>query len=285
MQLKGLVKFFTAALILISLYQLSFTFVVRNVEAKFKAKAMQEAKLKNPGVTGEALNTLAEARYSKITDSIQGESVVSMLFKKYTFQEAKEQELNLGLDLQGGMNVTLEVSLDELVRSMANNPTDLALNQAIADANKAKANSQLDFVSLFGQAYMAKNPSAKMAYLFTKPSEKEITINSSNDQVIAKIRKESKDAIKRTYNVLLTRIDKFGVAQPNINLDENKGVINVELAGVNDPVRVRKFLQSSANLQFWEVYQIDEIPKSHEDIVDTLKTILLRRLGTKLITP
>ena len=146
MQLKGLVKFFTAALILISLYQLSFTFVVRNVEAKFKAKAMQEAKLKNPGVTGEALNTLAEARYSKITDSIQGESVVSMLFKKYTFQEAKEQELNLGLDLQGGMNVTLEVSLDELVRSMANNPTDLALNQAIADANKAKANLKLQAV-------------------------------------------------------------------------------------------------------------------------------------------
>ena len=139
MQLKGLVKFFTAALILISLYQLSFTFVVRNVEAKFKAKAMQEAKLKNPGVTGEALNTLAEARYSKITDSIQGESVVSMLFKKYTFQEAKEQELNLGLDLQGGMNVTLEVSLDELVRSMANNPTDLALNTTSVAENAASA--------------------------------------------------------------------------------------------------------------------------------------------------
>ena len=157
-----------------------------------------------------------------------------MLFKKYTFQEAKEQELNLGLDLQGGMNVTLEVSLDELVRSMANNPTDLAPNQAIADANKAKANSQLDFVSLFGQAYMAKNPSSKMAYLFTKPSEKEITINSSNDQVIAKIRKESKDAIKRTYNVLLTRIDKFGVVNPNMNLDENKGIITVELAGIRN---------------------------------------------------
>ena len=274
MQLKGLVKFFTAALILISLYQLSFTFVVRNVEAKFKAKAMQEAKLKNPGVTGEALNTLAEARYSKITDSIQGESVVSMLFKKYTFQEAKEQELNLGLDLQGGMNVTLEVSLDELVRSMANNPTDLALNQAIADANKAKANSQLDFVSLFGQAYMAKNPSAKMAYLFTKPSEKEITINSSNDQVIAKIRKESKDAIKRTYNVLLTRIDKFGVVNPNMNLDENKGIITVELAGIRNPERVRSFLQATAKLQFFEAYSNDEIINALQPANDALAAYL-----------
>src|SRR5690606_12732432 len=233
MQLKGLVKFFTAALILISLYQLSFTFVVRNVEKKARAQAKREVMAANPDVKGNDLDQLIESRYSAITDSLQGEVVFKVpLLKKYTYQGAKEQELNLGLDLQGGMNVTLEVSLDELVRSMSNNPKDPALNQAIADANKAKANSQDNFVTLFGKAFAKNNPDQKLAYLFTKPSEKEITLQSTNEEVLEKINKEAKSAINRTYNVLLTRIDKFGVAQPNVNLDEGKGNIMVELAGV-----------------------------------------------------
>lgn len=260
MQLKGLVKFFTVALILISLYQLSFTFIVQNVERKAKAKARQEALAEQPEAKGEALERLIEARYEKITDSLQGENVFSIpLLKKYTYQEAKEQELNLGLDLQGGMNVTLEVSLDELVRSMSNNPKDPALNKAIEEANTAKATSQADFVTLFGDAFTRANPNAKLAYLFTKPSEKDITLSSTNDQVLAAIRKESKDAIKRTYNVLLTRIDKFGVANPNMNLDENKGIITVELAGVRNPERVRNYLQATAKLQFFETYTNQEI--------------------------
>lgn len=259
MQLKGLVKFFTAALILISLYQLSFTFVVRSVENKARAQASREAKAQNPGATGDDLNKLVDARYEAITDSLQGEKVFNVLVKKYTYQEAKEQELNLGLDLQGGMNVTLEVSLDELVRSMSNNPKDETLNKAIVDANKLKANSQADFVTLFGQAFTKDNPGVKLAYLFTKPSEKEITLNSTNEQVLSKIHKEAVDAIKRTYNVLLTRIDKFGVAQPNVNLDENKGIITVELAGVRNPERVREYLQSTAKLQFFETYTNQQI--------------------------
>jgi len=259
MQLKGLVKFFTAALILISLYQLSFTFVVRSVEGKARAQASREAKAQNTGATADELKKLEDARYEAITDSLQGETVFNVLVKKYTYQEAKEQELNLGLDLQGGMNVTLEVSLDELVRSMSNNPKDATLNKAIADANKLKANSQADFVTLFGQAFKQDNPNAKLAYLFTKPSEKEITLNATNDQVLAKIHKEAVDAIKRTYNVLLTRIDKFGVAQPNVNLDENKGIITVELAGVRNPERVREYLQSTAKLQFFETYTNQQI--------------------------
>jgi SecD/SecF fusion protein len=260
MQLKGLVKFFTAALILISLYQLSFTSIVRSVEKKMQLKAERAAKLDDPTATGKKLDSLVEAHLQVITDSMQGETVFSVpLLKKYNFQEAKEQELNLGLDLQGGMNVTLEVSLDELVRSMSNNPQDALLNKAIADANTAKANSQANFVTLFGEAFKKDNPNAKLAYLFTKPSEKEITLNSTNDQVLAKINKEAKDAIKRTYNVLLTRIDKFGVASPNVNLDENKGIITVELAGVRNPERVRSYLQSTAKLQFFETYTNQEI--------------------------
>ncbi|HYD22933.1 MAG TPA: protein translocase subunit SecDF [Flavipsychrobacter sp.] len=248
MQLKGLVKFFTAALILISLYQLSFTFVVKNVEKWAHKKAEQMAGPNAP-------DSLVNAKYDKITDSLQGEVVYKVpLLKKFTYLEAKEQELNLGLDLQGGMNVTLEVSLDELVRSMSNNPDDAALKKAIADANKAKANSQADFVTLFGQEYLKANPGAKLAFLFTKPSEKEITVNSTNEQVLAKITAESKNAIQRTHKVLLTRIDKFGVANPNVNLDVNKGIITVELAGVRNPERVRNYLQATASLEFYEVY-------------------------------
>lgn len=260
MQLKGLVKFFTAALILISLYQLSFTSIVRSVETKMHLQAERAAKADDPSATGKRRDSLVEQHLQGITDSMQGETVFSVpLLKKYNYQEAKEQELNLGLDLQGGMNVTLEVSLDELVRSMSNNPQDALLNKAIADANTAKANSQASFVTLFGEAFKKDNPNAKLAYLFTKPSEKEVTLNSTNDQVLAKINKEAKDAIKRTYNVLLTRIDKFGVANPNVNLDENKGIITVELAGVRNPERVRSYLQSTAKLQFFETYTNNEI--------------------------
>lgn len=275
MQLKGLVKFFTAALILISLYQLSFTMVARNVEKKAMAKAEKKARLEQPDATGKQLEDLTDKYFEQITDSLQGETVMNVpLLKKYTYSDVKEQELNLGLDLQGGMNVTLEVSLDELVRSMSNRPTDPILNKAIADANKAKANSQANFVTLFGEAFEKANPGRKLAQHFMKASEKEITLNSTNAEVLEKINKEAKDAIKRTYNVLLTRIDKFGVAQPNVNLDENKGIITVELAGVRNPERVRNYLQSTAKLQFFELYANNELIDALQPANDALAAYL-----------
>ena len=256
MQLKGLVKFFTVALILISLYQLSLTLVVRNAEKKMRTKAEQSAKADNPTATGPELDKLTDIRYQAITDSMQGELI---FLSKYTYQQAKGEELSLGLDLQGGMNVTLEVNLDDLVRSMSNNPHDAALNKAIADANTAKANSEASFITLFGDIYQKENPNVNMSYLFTKPSDKDITLTSTNKDVLAKLNNEAKDAIKRTFNVLKTRIDKFGVANPNMNLDENKGIITVELAGVHNPERVRTYLQATAKLQFFETYGNSEI--------------------------
>lgn len=264
MQLKGLVKFFTAALILISLYQLSFTFLVQGVEKKARAQAERQTRAAHPDATGLELQHLIDDQYNRLTDSLQGEKVVNLLFKKYTYQQAKANELNLGLDLQGGMNVTLDVSLSDLVRSMSNNPQDPALNAALAKAEARKANSQADFVTLFGEEFAKANPSAKIAYLFTKPSQEKITLQSNNDQVLAQIRKEAKDAVQRTYKVLQTRIDKFGVAQPNINLDETKEIITVELAGVRNPERVRNFLQSTANLEFYETYSNQEILSKYE---------------------
>ncbi len=254
MHLKGLVKFFTGALILISLYQLSLTLVVRNEEKKMHAQAMRAAKAEDPNATGPALIKLEDTHYQAITDSMQGETILNMGIKKYTYQAAKAEELSLGLDLQGGMNVVLEVSLDDLVRSMSNNPRDVALNKAINEANVAKGNTEASFITLFGEIFEKQNPGVSMAYLFTKPSEKDITLTSSNRDVLAKLNKEAKDAITRTYNVLQTRIDKFGVASHHLNLDEKKGIISVELAGVHNPERVRSYLQATAKLQFFQTY-------------------------------
>lgn len=258
MHLKGLVKFFTAALILISLYQLSLTLIVRNEEKKMHSQAERAAKADDPNASGTTLERLVDTHYQSIQDSMQGELIFSFL-KKYTYQQAKAEELSLGLDLQGGMNVTLEVSLDDLVRSMSNNPHDPKLNKAIADANAAKANSEANFITLFGEIYEKENPGASMAYLFTKPSDKDITINSSNDDVLKKLRDAAKEAFTQTSHVIMTRIDKFGVANPNVNPDEKKGIITVELAGVHNPERVRSYLQATAKLQFFETYTNPEI--------------------------
>ncbi len=274
MPLKGLVKFFTAALILISLYQLSFTFLVKGVEKKARATAERQARQASPNAKGAELEKLTEERFVHITDSLQGEKVVNLLFKKYTYQEAKANELNLGLDLQGGMNVTLDVSLAELVRSMSNSPKDPALNAALVAAEARKANSQADFVTLFGEEFTKANPSTKMAFLFTKPSQEKITLQSDNNAVLAQIRAEAKGAVQRTFKVLQTRIDKFGVAQPNINLDESKDIITVELAGVRNPERVRTYLQSTANLEFYETYNNQEILPLYEAADKAVKAYL-----------
>ena len=260
MHLKGLVKIFTAALILLSLYQLSITMIVRNQEKKMMVSASRAANLLQPGADATTHNRITDSLYQSITDSMQGEVIFSIpVLKKYTYQTAKGEELSLGLDLQGGMNVTLEVSLDDMVRSMSNNPRDPALNRAIADADKAKANSEANFITLFKETFEKENPGIGLASLFTKPSEKEIVTQSTNDQVVAKLNKEANDAVTRTYNVLKTRIDQFGVANPNVNLDEKKGIITVELAGVHNPERVRSYLQATAKLQFFETYNNQEV--------------------------
>ena len=259
MQLKGLVKFFTVALILFALYQLSITFVVKNQEKKMQAQAEREVKAAYHGISDDSTKKLVEARYQAISDSMQSEVIFNAGIKKYTLEAAKEEELKLGLDLQGGMNVTLEVSLDDMVRSMSNNPKDLALNKAIKSANDKKANSEANFITLFAQTYEEQNPGANLAALFTKPSEKGIVRTSTNPEVIKVLNAEAGDAIKRTYNVIQTRIDKFGVSSPNVNLDEKKGIISVELAGVHNPERVDAYLQATAKLQFFETYTNEEI--------------------------
>jgi SecD/SecF fusion protein len=271
MKLKGLVWFFAISLILISIYQLSFTWVVNSHEKKMKQKAERMVKMGNPGVKGEEKEDLVKLRLQRLLDSTRDTEIYPLIGT--TYQKSKEKELNLGLDLQGGMNVTMEVSLQGLIKSLSNNPKDPALLNALNAADKLKVNSDADYISLFRESFKKQNPNSNLASLFAGGG-KSIKVTDSDDKVTESIRTIAKGAINETYKILLKRIDKFGVAQPNINLDENRGIISVELAGVNDPERVRKYLQSSANLQFWEVYNISEIGKNIEDADKALQAYL-----------
>jgi SecD/SecF fusion protein len=181
-----------------------------------------------------------------------------------TYQKSKENELSLGLDLQGGMAVTLNVSLDGLLKSLSNNPKDPALLKALATANSEKLTSDLDYITLFGQVFKQQNPGVKLSSIFAGAG-KTIKITDNDQSVLNQLEATAKTAINQTYKVLLKRIDQFGVASPSINLDANKGIINVELAGVQDAERVRNLLQASAHLQFWEVYNIGEIGRNIDD--------------------
>ncbi len=260
MQLKGLVRIFTILLILISIFQLSFTWKANNFEKKVGNKALQEIKSENPDKNYTLDDPTVRARTSQLLEQDADQVIYKPLgIGKYTYQEVKENQLNLGLDLQGGMNVVLEVSLDELIRSLSNNPKDVAMNDAIKQANLDKANSQANLIELFVKEYTTKNPNAKLANLFAKGDASEgINYSSSNADVEKYLKKKANSAIKQTYSILQKRIDKFGVAQPSINLDEDRAMISVELAGVQNPERVRKYLQSSAKLEFWEVYTNQE---------------------------
>lgn len=269
MQLKGLVRFFAIALILISLYQLSFTFLVRNYEKKIEQQAKNDVAKEYPtpekkypadnqkelrGFYSDTLAGVIKQRRQEIVDSTSSKQIAG--FPWYvTYTKAKEKELNLGLDLVGGMNVVLEVNVEDVIRALSGQSKDAAFNRALVRANELKKTNQSDFVTLFGQAYAEVAPQGKLATIFANAYQKDITFNSSNQQVLDMIRKESRVAIKNTYIVLQKRIDKFGVAQPNISLDENKGLISVELAGVDNAARVHKYLQATANLEFREVYK------------------------------
>jgi SecD/SecF fusion protein len=262
MKLKGLVWFFAIMLILISVYQLSFTWVVNSHEKKMKEKAVNYVTRAHPQLAGEEKEVLINERFAHLLDSTRDEKIYPIFGT--TYQKSKENELSLGLDLQGGMSVTLNVSLDGLLKSLSNNPKDPVLLKALAAANEEKVKSELDYITLFGQVFKQQNPDLHLASFFAGAG-KLVKITDNDQTVLNTLQGIAKNAINQTYKVLQKRIDQFGVAQPSINLDVNKGIINVELAGVQDATRVRNLLQASAYLQFWEVYNIGEIGKNIDD--------------------
>ena len=237
MQNKGFVKVFAILLTLVCVFYLSFSFVTRHY-MKLAAEDPQ-----------------GEAHY---LDSMQNERVYLW---NYTLKQCREMEIGLGLDLKGGMNVILEVSVPDVVRTLADHKTDEAFNKAVNNAAKLQTTSQSDFVKLFVQEYHKLAPGHKLAEIFaTQQMQNRITAQSTDAEVEKVLREEIKSATSNSYKVLRTRIDRFGVVQPNIQeLEGSMGRIMVELPGIKEPERVRKLLQGSANLEFWETYNGNEV--------------------------
>ena len=244
MQNKGAIRLFAVLLGLICVYQLMFTFKARQVENAAKVYAKGD-----------------KQKEQVYLDSMSTEVAYNLLgLKKYTFKEVKELELGLGLDLQGGMNVTLEVSVVDLIKSLSNFSKDSTFNAAIQKAKEKQLKSQEDFVTLFGKSYQEIAPNGKLASIFnTLDLKDKVKYNSTNSEVLDLLRKETKVAIDNSFNIIRTRIDRFGVAQPNIQPLATAGRILVELPGVKDTKRVRKLLQGTANLEFWETYDNSEV--------------------------
>ena len=239
MQNKGFITAFAVLLSLVCLFYLSFNVVTSyyNKQAKEYANG----------------DKMAEYHY---LDSLATEQV----WLGYTLKECREKELGLGLDLKGGMNVILEVSVPDIVRTLAGNSKDATFNKAMDLAIERQASSQKDFLELFNEAYTELDPNARLAAIFTTFSLKDrINLKSTNEEVISVLKEEVQATVDNSYNVLRTRIDRFGVVQPNIQRLETNGRILIELPGIKEPERVRKLLQGSANLEFWETFNLTEI--------------------------
>lgn len=259
MQGKGLINFFVILISIACLYSLSFTFVTRKVERDAVAYAKGDP--------------VKERAY---LDSMATVDVYNLGFAKFSYQYCKERELALGLDLKGGMNVTMEISLKELISNLADNPKDENFKKALDNAEARGKDSQKDFVSLFGEEFKKLNPNGKLATFFANKDNavNNITSNSSDGDILAFLQKESGSAIDRSFNILRTRIDKFGVTSPNIQRQQGTNRILIELPGVSDEDRVRKLLQGSAKLEFWETYDNAEIFPLLENVNRTLASSL-----------
>ena len=251
MQNKGLVKIFAIALTLVCLFYLSFTFKTRSIEKKAAQSQDEQAYL----------------------DSVMNKKVWLGI---YSYKECREMQIGLGLDLKGGMNVILEVSIPDVVKTLANNSQDPLFTQTLDAAKKRSVSSQDNFVDIFAQEFARiAGPDAKLSTFFATSNLKEkINSQTPNDEIISVLKEEVNAAVGNSFNVLRTRIDRFGVAQPNIKeLAGKQGRIMVELPGIKEPERVRKLLQGSANLEFWETYKTSEI----QDVLNRIDSRLAQK--------
>ncbi len=282
MQNRNAIKVFTFLFAIVCLYQLSFTWVADGVQEDAIDYANNYIESNKLDLISELQNNSNDSLIDSITindyleielgkrekyylDSISSEKVYDIWLKEYTYKECQEREINLGLDLKGGMNVTLEVSVVDVIRALSNNSDDENFNLAITNSQAMQKNSQDDFVTLFANEYKKLSPNNGLAVLFMAQMRDDIKINATNEEVIQIIREEVEDAISRSFNILRSRIDRFGVTQPNIQRLETSGRILVELPGIKEPERARKLLQSTAKLEFWETYEYSELLPSLED--------------------
>ncbi|MEJ1240412.1 protein translocase subunit SecDF [Chryseolinea sp. T2] len=242
MQNKGFVIALTVILSLLCIYFLSFTVVSRRVESDAVTFA----------TNAEGIVDLSKKQ--GYLDSLRDKPVYNLLGAEYTYKQVKDNELNLGLDLQGGMHVTLEVSPADIIRGLAGNPSDSAFQKAMRTARQAARTTNRPFSQLFFDAYQKQNPDRSLASIFTHATTRGKITNSSNNQEVTKIVNEEIDkAIDRSYTILQNRLDKFGTSSANIQQLPGTGRIQVEIPGIDNPERVRKLLQGVAHLEFWDV--------------------------------
>ena len=247
MRNKGVIVFLTVVVTALCLYYLSFTFVSNKIQQDAVAYAT------------DASGNVDFAKKQAYLDSIYREPVYNFLGAKFTYKEIKETELGLGLDLQGGMHVTLEVSPVEIVKGLSGNSKDAAFNAALDDAVQQAKTSNEKFVNLFYAAWQAKAPGQKLSAIFaTAANRGRISLESSDADILSILDTEVENAIERSFNILRTRVDRFGTSQPNIQRIQGSGRIQIELPGVDNPERVRNLLQGVAKLQFWEVAEVNE---------------------------
>uniref|UniRef100_UPI004047856E protein translocase subunit SecDF n=3 Tax=Algoriphagus sp. TaxID=1872435 RepID=UPI004047856E len=255
MQNKGAIVFLTVIVTALCLYYLSFTFISNGVQEKATAFAT------------DASGNIDFAKKRAYLDSVWRQPVYNFLGANYTYQEIKETELGLGLDLQGGMHVTLEVSPVEIVKGIAGNPKNEVFNASVAEAKEASKTSNAKFVDLFYAAWQKNNPDKNLSSVFaTAANRGRISLESSDSEILDLIDTEIENAIGRSFNILRTRIDRFGTSQPNIQRIAGSGRIQIELPGADNQERVRNLLQGVAKLQFWEVLELNEYGGSIEEI-------------------
>ena len=286
MQNKGFISFFVVTFVLVCIYSLSFTYCTRRVETKAKEYAQNDPsksvlveqaagnKFLESYLVDSSAKALEDSYLSRMADSV----VYNLGFAKWTYKECKELEVNLGLDLKGGMNVMLEVSVPDIVRSLAGNGAKDSLFVATMKlAEEKRKTSQSDFITLFEQSFKEVAPTnAKLSTIFRKLELKQT--NPSNDDVIKALREETEAALENTFMVLRARIDRFGVSQPNIQRLAQSGRIMIELPGVKEPERVRRLLQGTANLEFWKTYELSEIASVFPQIDERVAAIGLENV-------
>ena len=251
MQSKGFVKLVAILLAIACVYQLTFSLKTRSVEKD----AVEYA------AAFPAEEQVAMEQY--YLDSIQNKVVYNIGLAQFTYKQCKEKEINLGLDLKGGMNVMLEIQVEDVVKSLAgDSKNDPAFVAAIDSAAQALKEGSGDYITTFAKAYAEASNGGKLVDIFLSPDRKDITPGMSDDEVVKILRQETEDAISASFNIIRSRIDHFGVMQPNIQRLPNSNRILVELPGVKEPERVRKLLQGTASLEFWTTYNGQELLQS-----------------------
>jgi SecD/SecF fusion protein len=255
MQNKGFIIFLTVLISLLCIYYLSFTFISRNIQ--------EDATVHATDANGNVDYNQKQA----YLDSVWTEPVYNLFGIEYTYQEVKETELNRGLDLQGGMYVNLEVSPVEIIKGLSGNNEDPNFLQALDMAKERQKNSQEPFTQLFYDAFKELQPDGRLSTIFASAANKDrFNFQSTDDEIMAVLDKEVEDAIDRSFQILRTRVDRFGTSQPNIQRLQGTGRIQVELPGADNPERVRKLLQGVAKLEFLDVTDWSEIGAAMQGI-------------------